>query len=288
MNGSLDANIRRHLLPALKASQGRQGSYMRGGTVYALIAVPVNMAWQSETDNGAAIEQETEMDFLIETADFAALCIGTPQDGDRYTTILGDNVAQDLDGCPPRKRTPLETGRHGHELPNPYEVGAGMTAAASYAKQIATDVIAQMAAEGHPAWTVPMSAEFDRMYIDNLETMAPAGGVTTAMQVVFAPVEPKVERTGGGGVRITISMGILFSVMVQKQNGVVTDPNIDAYEQLIDQFLTWIMGPRTFAGGFSAFEPIAVFGDHYNSHLDRKSEFHVPVLVDFFADWTVS
>ena len=161
-----------------------------------------------------------------------------------------------------------------------------MTAAASYAKQIATDCIAQMAAEGHPAWTVPLSAEFDRMYIDDLETMAPAGGATTEMQVVFAPVEPKVERTGWGAVRITIALGILFNVMVQKQNGVVTDPNIDAYEQLIDQFLTWIMGPRKFAG-FSASEPIAVFGDHYNSHLNRKSEFHVPVLVDFFADWTV-
>ena len=94
MNGSLAENIRRHLLPALKQSQGRQGSYMRDGNVYRLIAIPVATEWDSATDHGAAIEQETEMDFLIDTADFAALAIGTPQDGDRYTTILGDGVAR--------------------------------------------------------------------------------------------------------------------------------------------------------------------------------------------------
>ena len=162
-------------------------------------------------------------------------------------------------------------------------MGEGMTAPMSYAKQIAEDLIAQMAAEGHPAWAVPMSAEFDRMYLSDLEDMAPAGGVTTEMQVVIAPVEPKWERSWGAA-RITITLGILFDVAVTTADGVVTDPNIDAYEALIDQFCTWLIGPRKFATYFSASEPTAVFGNHYNDHLYEKSEFHVPVLVDFFCD----
>ena len=44
-----------------------------------------------------------------------------------------------------------------------------MTApAASYAKQIATDIIAQMGAEGAPAWVVaPLAAEFIRAAAPN-------------------------------------------------------------------------------------------------------------------------
>ena len=156
----------------------------------------------------------------------------------------------------------------------------------AYAQQIALDVIAQMQAAGN--WPVPaVTAEYQRMYIADLESMAPAGGPTTEIQLVFAPAAENYERTGLGGVRITVTIGILFDVMVAKQNGVVTDPNIDAYEALVDQFNTWLMGNRSFAGGFWASDPVTVKGDHYNDHLNEKSEFHVPVLVDFFADWTV-
>jgi hypothetical protein len=161
----------------------------------------------------------------------------------------------------------------------------GASGASSYAKQIALDVIAQMQAEGAPAWAVSaFTAEYDRMYLSDLEVMAPAGGPTSELQLVFAPVEPKYERTGWGGVRITITLGVLFDVMVTVANGIVTDPNIDAYEALVDQFCTWLVGPRTFASMWSAKEPTAVFGDHYNDHLYEKGEFHVPVLVDFFCD----
>lgn len=163
-----------------------------------------------------------------------------------------------------------------------------MTTPASYAKQIATDCIAQMAAEGAPSWGVPLSAEFDRMYLSDLEDMAPAGGATNQMQLVFAPVEEKYERTGSGGVRITVTIGVLFDCMVTTANGVVTDPNIDAYDQLVDAFTTWLMGPRKFATLWCASDPVAVKGDHYNDHLYEKSEFHVPVLIDFFCDVTVS
>ena len=55
-----------------------------------------------------------------------------------------------------------------------------------------------------------------------------------------------------GRARITITLGVLFDVMVAKQNGVITDPNIDAYEWLVDQFCTWLMGPRKFATFWSA------------------------------------
>ncbi len=162
-----------------------------------------------------------------------------------------------------------------------------MSGPVSYAKQIALDLIAQMQAEGAPEWVLPQfSAEYQRMYLSALETMAPAGGPTSQMQIVFAPVEPKYERIGWGAVRIMVSLGVLFDVLVQKQNGVITDPNIDAYEFLVDQFCTWLMGPRKFAGGWCASDPVAILGDHYNDHLWEKSEFHVPVLIDFFLDTT--
>jgi len=165
-----------------------------------------------------------------------------------------------------------------------------MTAPASYAKEVSLDVIAQLAAfnEVTPLVVPTYSAEFDRMYVSDLEDLAPAGGTTSQMQLVFAPIESKVERTGWGAVRVTISIGILFNVAVTTANGVVTDPNIDAYEQMVDQVVTWLMGPRTFADGWSASDPMPIMGDHYNDHLYSKSEFHVPVLVDFFADMGVS
>ncbi len=164
-----------------------------------------------------------------------------------------------------------------------------MTAPASYAKQIALDVIAQMQGDGAPTWAVsPLAAEYQRMYLDDLETMEPAGGANSEMQIVFAPIEPKTERCGTGGVHITISLGVLFNVKVAMANKVITDPNIDAYECLVDQFITWLMGPRKFAEYFSALDPVCILGDHYNEHLYEKEEFHVPVLVDFHAFVTVT
>jgi len=164
----------------------------------------------------------------------------------------------------------------------------GTTAPTSYAEQIAADVIAQMAADGHPAWPVAFSAEYSRMYISDLETMAPAGGATDQMALVFAPAAENYERVGWGGVRITITIGILFDVMVTTANGEVTDPQIGAYEALVDQITTWLMGPRKFAQGFWASDPVTVKGDHYNEHLYEKTEFHVPVLIDFIYDGTVT
>lgn len=160
------------------------------------------------------------------------------------------------------------------------------SAATSLAQQIALDVIAQMAAEGAPSWPVEMSAEYQRMYISDLETMEPAGGVTSKMQLVFCPAAENYERIGWGGVRTTITLGLLFNVSVDVANGEVTDENIGAYEALVDQFNQWLMGPRKFASGFWASDPVTVKGDHYNDHLYEKSEFHVPVLIDFIYDGT--
>ena len=82
---------------------------------------------------------------------------------------------------------------------------------------------------------------------------------------------------GCSGARFTVSLGILFNVKVQVQDGVVIDPNIRAYELLIEQFGLWLIGPRKFAGVFCAQQPQAILGDHYNDHLWEKGEFHVPI-----------
>lgn len=155
-----------------------------------------------------------------------------------------------------------------------------------YAKTIAEDVIAQLAATGETTpWPVTsFTAEYQRMYISDLETMEPAGGSTSEMQLVLAPVEEKYERTGWGAMRTTVTIGILFAIKVEMANKVITDPNIDSYEQLVDAVCGWLIGPRYFAGTWNASDPVPVFGDHYNKHLNTKEEFHVPVLVDFFQD----
>jgi hypothetical protein len=159
-----------------------------------------------------------------------------------------------------------------------------------YAKQIALDVIAQLAAlnEAAPLAVPDYEAAFQRMYVTDLESLVPAGDPASKMQIVLAPVETVYERTGWGGVRITVTLGLLFNIAVATAAGEVTDERIDAYEQLVDEVCTFLVGPRLFAGSWSAKDPLPIFGDHYNDHLYEKSEFHVPVLVDFFQDVGVS
>lgn len=133
-------------------------------------------------------------------------------------------------------------------------------------------------------WSISYAAQFERMYVTDLEAMAPAGDPASQMTVTFAPVSGEFERTGWGGVRTTVSLGLLFNVMVQVADGVVTDPNIDAYEQFIDQVCTWLVGARKFATTWSLGDPKPIFGDHYNDHLYQKGELHVPVLLEAFQD----
>ena len=156
----------------------------------------------------------------------------------------------------------------------------------SYAKTIADDVIAQLAAfhAATPLAVATYNAAFQRMYVTTLEDMIPAGDPTSELQIVLAPVETKYERTGWGGYRVTVTLGILFNIAVATADGEVTDANIDAYEQVVDQVCEFLIGARQFASTWSASEPMPIFGDHYNDHLYEKSEFHVPVLVDFFQD----
>ena len=170
-------------------------------------------------------------------------------------------------------------------------MGEGMTG--SYAEQIATSVIAALAGNGAPVWAVQgFTAEFQRMYLIDLEKLAPAGGATENMQMVFAPVEESYERPGWGGVRITVTLGVLFNVKVLMANKEITDPKLGDYERLVDQFVTWIMGAWKFGSDdgyqFDARDPVVVKGDHYNDHLYEKEEFHVPVILDFVTDQTLN
>ena len=71
--------------------------------------------------------------------------------------------------------------------------------------------------------------------------MAPAEDPSSEFQLVVAPVGIDYERNGWGGVRILVTLGLLFNIAVQVQDGEVTDPNIDAYELFVDQVCTWLM-----------------------------------------------
>ena len=154
----------------------------------------------------------------------------------------------------------------------------------SYAKQIAEDLIAEMARRGPPGLGRAHCRPSSIACTCRTWRTWRRGRGHDRNASRYRAGRTQVGACGWGAARITITLGILFDVAVTTADGVVTDPNIDAYEALIDQFCTWLIGPRKFATYFSASEPTAVFGDHYNDHLYEKSEFHVPVLVDFFCD----
>ena len=94
MNGSLAHNITKMLMPALTKYQGREGSYVRGGVVKRLAAVPTSPDWESAPDKGSVIEEYTNLLFLVAVADWARTGLGAPQQSDRFTVILADGVAR--------------------------------------------------------------------------------------------------------------------------------------------------------------------------------------------------
>ena len=166
----------------------------------------------------------------------------------------------------------------------------------SLAKTIATDIFAQMAAyhEATPFAVASYATEYQRMFVSDLENMQPAGTPGNEMQVVIAPVGGDVERAGtgaGNAVDCTIQLGLLLEIMVETAEvdgeKVVTDPNIDAYEQFVDQLRIWLMG-QPFAGVWWVSKTSAILGDHYNSHLMELGEFHVPILLDLFCHATAA
>ena len=82
-----------------------------------------------------------------------------------------------------------------------------------------------------------------------------------------------MERAGtgpGNAVHCTIQLGLLLEIMVETAEvdgeKVVTDQNIDAYEQFVDQLRIWLMG-QAFSGHWWVSKTSAILGDHYNSHL---------------------
>ena len=94
MNGSLAQNITGTLMPALTKYQGRRGSYVRGGVVQRMTAIPTNPDWESEADRGTVIEEFTELLFIVSTQEWEATGFGLPQQSDRFTVILADGKAR--------------------------------------------------------------------------------------------------------------------------------------------------------------------------------------------------
>lgn len=168
--------------------------------------------------------------------------------------------------------------------------------AASLAKLVATDIFAQMATfnEATPFAVSSYATEYQRMFVSDLENMQPAGTPGNQMAVVIAPVGGDVERAGtgpGNAVHCTIQLGLLLEIMVETAEvdgeKVVTDQNIDAYEQFVDQLRIWLMG-QAFSDHWWVSKTSAILGDHYNSHLMELGEFHVPVLLDLYCDTTAA
>ena len=152
---------------------------------------------------------------------------------------------------------------------------------AGLAKTIALDVIAQMASQTVFLWSVPnYTAAYKRMYVDDLETMVPALAPTSVMAVVLAPIGGDTDRDGWGGdaVHCTVQIGMLLQILVANPEN---DAEMDPYEQFIDQMRLFLLSSRHFASVWDCVSAAPVLGDHYNSHLYEKSEFHVPFLLEF-------
>ena len=149
------------------------------------------------------------------------------------------------------------------------------------AKTIALDVIAQMASQTAFTWSVPnYTAAYRRMYVDDLETMIPALTAASQMQIVLAPVGGDTDREGWGGdaVHCTVHLGMLLQILVADPEN---DAEMDPYEQFLDQVRLFLLSSRHFATNWDCISCNPVLGDHYNDHLYGKSEFHVPMGLEF-------
>lgn len=150
----------------------------------------------------------------------------------------------------------------------------------SYAKDIATDIIAQLAANPK-LFAIPYTAAYRRQFVDATEKAAAPGTAASVLQLIFAPVDTDYERIGWGAARITVTLGMLVTIQVADPTN---DAEIDPLEEFVDVFATWLLGARQFATVFSAQKPTVIAGDHLNDHLYEKSEFHVPIIAEFFCD----
>jgi hypothetical protein len=113
MNRSLPENIRRKLMPDLEASQGFEGQYTRGDVTRPMTAIPTIPEWTSEDDSKAAIEQWTEIAFVVFVSTWAATGLGLPQQGDRFTVTLADGVSRTYALLPPKGRRPYDLAADG-------------------------------------------------------------------------------------------------------------------------------------------------------------------------------
>jgi hypothetical protein len=112
MNGTLSANIRRKLMPALEHSQGYRGTYSRSGSNRPLIVIPVNPEWVNEDDH-AVIEEWAGSDFLVSIAEWQSTGFGTPQESDRLAVTLADGIPRNYALLPPENRQAYELAAAG-------------------------------------------------------------------------------------------------------------------------------------------------------------------------------
>ena len=108
MNGTLSANIRKKLMPALEQSQGFRGTYSRAGSNRPLIVIPVKPEWMTQENQGAVIEMWKGLEFEVSQTEWAATGFCVPQLNDRLTVTLGDGVQQVYACLPPKNMRPYE------------------------------------------------------------------------------------------------------------------------------------------------------------------------------------
>lgn len=108
MNATLAAAIRRQLLPALEKSQGVEGSYVRGSQLCRLVAIPTKPDWVAEAEQGAGLLQWKGLVLEVAVEAWERTGLGTPQQGDTFTAIMADGVAQTYGLLPPKGKRPYE------------------------------------------------------------------------------------------------------------------------------------------------------------------------------------
>ena len=95
MNGSLAQNITEDADAGPDQVPGPpKEATCAGESSSGMTAIPTNPDWESEADRGTVIEEFTELLFLVSVQEWEATGFGLPQDGDRFTVILGDGIAR--------------------------------------------------------------------------------------------------------------------------------------------------------------------------------------------------
>lgn len=143
------------------------------------------------------------------------------------------------------------------------------------AASLAADIISQLT-EDASDFDIAFSAEYKREYISKLDDLAQPS--THQMTLILAPVDMTHNRDAWGEVHSVITLGMAAQITVSNSSDAA---EMDPSEKFVDDLAMYFCGARKFDSYWECTLCKPTYGDHYNNSLKEKSEFHVPILLQF-------